>query len=92
MRVRTPSVTASSVISFTLSNAGTFTFVAMALDSDGQSSAVVGSQIVVSEREQAQDSTQLPVELIAAALGALALLFLGSAIVLIIRRRRRESW
>lgn len=84
--------TTSSEISFTLSAAGTYTFVAMALDSEGQSSDLVGSQIKVSEREQVQASTRLPVESIAAGMGALAVLFIGTAILLMIRRKRRESW
>jgi hypothetical protein len=64
----------------------------MALDSEGQSSELVGSQIRVNERQQAETSTELPVESIAVGLGILAILFIGSAIVLIVRRKRRESW
>jgi hypothetical protein len=86
------SETTTSEISFSLSSAGTYTFVAIALDGDEQSSYPVASQIVVSDRELAQDSTQLPIGAIAAGLAVLAVLFIGSAIVLIIRRRQRESW
>lgn len=84
--------TTTSEISFSLSSAGTYTFVATALDGEGQSSYPVASQIVASAREPVQDSTQLPIGAIAAGLAALAVLFIGSAIVLIIRRRQRESW
>jgi hypothetical protein len=84
--------TASSEISFTLAAAGTYTFVATALDSEGQLSEPVGSQITVSEAAQAQTSEELPVEMIAAVLGALAVLSVGSAVFLFIRRKRRESW
>lgn len=84
--------TTGAEISFTLSAAGTYTFLAMALDSEGQSSELVGSQIRVNERQQAETSTELPVESIAVGLGILAILFIGSAIVLIVRRKRRESW
>jgi ligand-binding sensor domain-containing protein len=86
------SETTTSEISFSLSSAGTYTFVALALDGDEQSSYPVASQIVVSDREPIQDSTQLPIGTIAAGLAVLAVLFIGSAIVLIIRRRQRESW
>ncbi len=84
--------TTRSEISFTLSAAGTYTFVAMALDGEGQASALVGSQIIVSEGGKADDSMQLPVETVAAGMGALAVLFIGTAVILILRRRRRESW
>jgi ligand-binding sensor domain-containing protein len=84
--------TTRSEISFTVAAGGTFTFVARALDVEGQSSPLVASQIVVSERAQDRGSTGLPVETIAAGMGLLAVLFIGSAILLVIRRRRRESW
>jgi hypothetical protein len=84
--------TTGAEISFTLSAAGTYTFLAMALDSEGQSSELVGSQIRVNERQQAETTTELPVETIAAGLGILAVLFFGGAVVLIVRRRQRESW
>ena len=84
--------TTHSEISFTLSAAGTFTFVAIALDGEGQASPPVASQIVVNERVKAERSSALPVGVIAAGLGMLSLLFIGIAIRLIIRRRRRESW
>lgn len=84
--------TIDSEISFTLSAAGTYTLVAMAVDDEGQSSPPIGSQIVVSERKKAEDSTGLSVETIAAGMGVLAALFICTAVVLIIRRRRRESW
>jgi hypothetical protein len=84
--------TIGSEISFTLSAAGIYTFVAMAVDDEGQSSPLVSSRIVVSERPQDQGSTGLPVQTIAAAMGVVAVIFIVSAIVLVIRRRRRESW
>jgi ligand-binding sensor domain-containing protein len=84
--------TTSSEISFTLSTAGIYTFVAIALDGEGQSSELVGSQIEVSGQAQVRASNRLPVELIAAGLGVLAVLFIGSAVVLTVSRKRRESW
>jgi ligand-binding sensor domain-containing protein len=84
--------TLSSDISFTLSSAGTFTFMAMALDAEGQSSPPVGAQIVVNERPTQEPSGGLPLQTFAVLLAGLAVLFIGAAIVLIIRRRRRESW
>lgn len=84
--------TASAEVSFTLSAAGTYTFVAMALDSEGQPSEQVGAHINVTDPENVQAPSQLPVESIAAGMGVLAVLLIGSAIVLIVRRRRRESW
>jgi hypothetical protein len=84
--------TTRTEISFTLSAAGTYTFVALAVDDEGQSSTLVGSHIVVSEREEIADSTSLPLEAIAAGLGVLAVIFIGSAVALTIRRRRRERW
>jgi hypothetical protein len=84
--------TTRSEISFTVAAGGTFTFVAQALDDEGQSSPLVASQIVVSESAQDGGSTGLPVETVATGLGLLAVLFIGSAILLFLRRRRRESW
>jgi hypothetical protein len=81
-----------SEITFTLSAAGTYTFLAMALDGEGQSSNLVGSQIVITEPETPQESDQLPLATIAAGMGVLAALFIGSAVYLILKRRRRESW
>jgi hypothetical protein len=84
--------TTHAEISFTLSSAGTYTFVAAAVDGEDQASSLVGSQITVAEREADSDSSQFPVEIVAAALGLLAVLFIGAAIQMIIRRQRRESW
>jgi len=84
--------TARSEISFTVAAGGTFTFVAQALDDEGQSSPMVASQILVSESAQDRGATGLPVETTAIGLGLLAVLFIGSAILLSMRRRRRESW
>ena len=84
--------TTSPQISFTLSAVGTYTFVAKALDGEGQSSTLVGSQIVVSAKEQAGRSSSLPVESIAVGLGLLAVLLIAMAFLLIARRKRRESW
>jgi ligand-binding sensor domain-containing protein len=84
--------TTQPLISFTLSAADTYTFVAMALDSEGQSSPLVGSQITVSEREEAERSSPLPVGSLAAGLGVTSALLIGMAIWLLIKRRRRESW
>jgi hypothetical protein len=83
--------TTRSEISFTLSAAGTYTFVAMALDEQGQASEPVGSQIDVKARGNVQDSSRLPPEVLAAGLSLLAVFFIGSAILLRARRRRRES-
>lgn len=83
--------TTRSEISFTLSAAGTYTFVAMALDEQGQASEPVGSQISVSARESVQDSGRLPPQLLSIGLSLLAVFFIGSAIMLRIRRRRGES-
>jgi hypothetical protein len=84
--------TTESTISFTVSAAGTYTFVALALDDEGQSSLPVGAQILVSERETEQGPRRLPVETIAAVMGVLAVAFIGSAVVLMVRRQRRERW
>jgi hypothetical protein len=83
--------TTRSEISFTLSAAGTYTFVAMALDEQGQASEPIGSQISVSARGNVQTSPRLPPEVLAAGLSLLAVFFIGSAILLRVRRRRRES-
>jgi ligand-binding sensor domain-containing protein len=84
--------TASAEVSFTLSAAGIYTFVALAVDNEGQASEQVGAQINVTDPSEVQASFQLPVESIAAGMGVLAVLLIGSAIVLIVRRKRRESW
>jgi ligand-binding sensor domain-containing protein len=84
--------TTAAEISFTLTAGGTYTFVATALDDEGQSSPLVAAQIVVTEGEQGEGSSGLPVEAIAAGMGVLAVFFIGSAILLMLRRRRRESW
>jgi hypothetical protein len=84
--------TTSAEISFTLSAAGTYTFVAMGLDDIGQSSPIVGSQIIVSEREEVKSPSRFPVGTIVTGLGVLSALLIGIAVVLIARRRRRESW
>jgi hypothetical protein len=84
--------TLKSDIAFTLTNAGTFTFVAAALDGEGQSSMPVGAQIVVREREVVQRSGGFPIELLVIILAGGAVLLLGGAAWLAIQRRRRESW
>jgi hypothetical protein len=84
--------TTRSEISFTLSAAGTFTFVALALDDEGQASLPVGAQITVSTRETVERTGALPVQALAGGLLLLALLFIGAAIRLIVKRRQRESW
>jgi hypothetical protein len=84
--------TVSSEISFSVSSAGTFTFVAVALDGEGQESPPVGAQIVVRERLPEERGSSLPTGAIAGGLGALSLFFIVIAIMLIVRRRRRESW
>jgi hypothetical protein len=83
--------TTRSEISFTLSAAGTYTFVAMALDDQGQASEPVGSRISVRARENVQDSAPVPPDLLAVGLGLLAAFFIGSALLLRLRRRRRDS-
>jgi len=75
-----------------LSAVGTYTFVAKAVDGEGQSSTWVGSQIVVNAKEQAGRSSSLPVESIAVGLGLLSVLLIAMALLLIARRKRRESW
>jgi hypothetical protein len=62
------------------------------VDNEGQASEQVGAQINVTDPSEVQASFQLPVESIAAGMGVLAVLLIGSAIVLIVRRKRRESW
>jgi hypothetical protein len=47
---------------------------------------------VVSEREQIADASPLPLGTLAVGMGVLAVIFIGSAIVLTVRRRRRERW
>jgi hypothetical protein len=84
--------TTQSVLSFTLPEVGIYTFTAMALDDEGQSSPPIGSQIVVSEREKFGRSSPLPVGTIAAGLGIAAAFLIGVAILTMLRRRRRESW
>ncbi len=84
--------TLGAEISFTLSAAGVYTFVAQAVDDEGQSSAPVGAQIVVSEWPAARQSRQLPVGTIAAGMGVASAVFIGMAVLLIVRRKRRESW
>jgi hypothetical protein len=69
-----------------------FTFVAVALDGEGQKSSPVGAQIVVRERLPVERGSSLPTGAIAGGLGALSLFFIVIAIMLIVRRRRRESW
>ncbi len=84
--------TTQSAISFTVSVAGTYTFVVRAVDSEGQSSPLVGAEIVVSEREAVGGRGLLSSGSIAAGLGLISALFIGTAILLIIRRKRRENW
>ncbi len=84
--------TTRSEISFTVSSAGTFTFVAVALDSEGQASSPVGAQIIVRESVPAKPASSLPAGAIAGGLGALSLVFITIAIMLIVKRKRRESW
>jgi hypothetical protein len=84
--------TQRSEVSFTLSAAGTYTFTALAVDGEGQSSPVVGSQIIVRDRDQPASSTGLPIGAIAGGMGVLAIILIGSAVLLMIRRRQRESW
>jgi ligand-binding sensor domain-containing protein len=84
--------TRRSEISFTLSSAGIYTFVAEALDGEGQSSPAVGSQIVVQEIPVAQEPGGFPMQTIAIGLGILAVLFIGAAGLITVRRRRRVSW
>jgi hypothetical protein len=75
-----------------LSAAGTYTLVAKAEDSEEQESLPVSAQIVVHARGQVQRSDRLPVGTIAAGMGVLSALLIGAAIVLIFKRKRRESW
>ncbi len=84
--------TTRSEISFTVSSAGTFTFVAVALDGERQESSPVGAQIIVRESVQAEQASSLPTGAIAVVLGVLALLFITIGIALFVRRKRRESW
>jgi hypothetical protein len=84
--------TNQSEISFTLSAAGTYTFSVVAVDGEGQVSEVAGAPIIVREREVASSARRLPMQAIAIGMGLIGVLFIGSAVVLMVRRRQRESW
>ncbi len=88
-------VTMSSLISFTPTVVGTYTFTARALDQEGQPSRPVGAHMIVQEWQEPEAEGEGGLSLVTIGIGAAVLVVVIVLAILVARRimrRRRESW
>jgi hypothetical protein len=88
-------VTTSSVISFTPTAVGTYTFTARALDKEGQPSRPVGAHMIVQQWQEPKKEGEGGLSLVTIVIvvgAAIVVLAIVGLLVRRIMRRRRESW